>query len=175
MSEFVTSVPAQAAARVIVETARNEGLLNDAVAVAPELAETEKELFIKMFRAVDEHIRDGEDELSADEIGALFTFVFAKAAEVVTEMFNGKEHQLDLAGMFGGEIPLYADDSITAEFKNSQFPMRCAENYLDFIDKNSDALRGCQPWLLLFEALKWCFRISCHFAATVVEHHHRLS
>ena len=105
----------------------------------------------------------------------LFTFVFAKAAEAVTNMFNHKEQQFDLAGMFDGRIPLYADEAVTAEFKSSQFPFLCAQNYLDFTEAESDALAGCDPLLLLFEALKWCFRLSCHYAVTVVENHRKLS
>ena len=174
MDNFVTSVPAQAAARCVVETARDLGLLDGPMAVSKELAEAEKSLFVQMFQAVDRHLQQRGDTLTPDEVASLFTFVFAKAAEAVTDMFNHKEHVFDLTGMFDGRIPLYADDAVTAEFKTSEFPSRCAADYLDFTEKEAEALRGCPPWLLLFEALKWCFRIGCHCAVTVIEHHHRL-
>lgn len=175
MNDFVTSLPAQAAARCIINTAQSLGLLDAPVAVSNELAEAEKTLIVKMFKAMDEHIKTHGEELHPDEISSLFTFVFAKAAESVTNMFNHKEQQFDMLGMFDGRVPIYADDAITAEFKNSKFPFLCAQNYLDFTERESAMLTGCDPLLLLFEALKWCFRLSCHLAVTVVENHHRLS
>jgi hypothetical protein len=175
MNDFVTSLPAQAAARCIVNTANSIGLLDAPIAVSNELAEAEKMLIVKMFQKMDEHMKTHGEELSPDEISSLFTFVFAKAAEAVTNMFNHKEQQFDMAGMFDGRIPLYADDAVTAEFKSSQFPALCAKNYLDFTEDEADSLAGCDPLLLLFEALKWCFRLSCHFAVTVVENHNAIS
>lgn len=175
MNNFVTSVPAQAAARCIIETARQLGLLDAPVAVSDELAGAEKKLIVQMFQAMDKHMQTHGEELAPDEVSSLFTFVFAKAAEAVTNMFNHKEQTFDLTGMFDGRIPLYADDAITAEFKSSRFPELCAANYLEFTEVQADALAGCNPLLLLFEALKWCFRLSCHLAVTVVENHRKLS
>ncbi len=175
MNDFVTSLPAQAAAGCIIETARAQGLLDRPVAVSNELAEAEKMLFIRMFQKMDEHMKSCGEELHPDEVSSLFTFVFAKAAESVTNMFNHKEQNFDLAGMFDGRIPLYADDAVTAEFKSSKFPFLCAQNYLEFTENEAGALAGCDPLLLLFEALKWCFRLSCHLAVTVIENHHAIS
>ncbi|MBR2624867.1 MAG: hypothetical protein IKD23_00550 [Lentisphaeria bacterium] len=174
MNSFVTSIPAQAAARCIIETARSLHLLDQPVAVSNELAEAEKKLIVKMFQQMDEHIKSCGEELSPDEVSSLFTFVFAKAAEAVTNMFNHKEQTFDMQGMFDGRIPLYADDAVTAEFKSSQFPAMCTRNYLDFTTDKADELAGCDPLLLLFEALKWCFRLSCHLAVTIVENHNKL-
>ena len=153
MNNFVTSVQAQAAARCIIETARELELLNSPVAVSNELAEAEKKLIVQMIQKMDRHMKTHGEELSPDEISSLFTFVFAKAAEAVTNMFNHKEQQFDLLGMFDGRIPLYADDAITAEFKSSQFPALCAQNYLEFTENEAETLAGCDPLLLLFEAL----------------------
>ena len=47
---FSRSVAAQAAAMTVIETAKKDGLLSGPVATAPELAESEKELFLEMFR-----------------------------------------------------------------------------------------------------------------------------
>ena len=91
MNNFTTSMPAQAVARCIIETARSMHMLEHPIAVNNELAEAEKTLIIKMFGKMDEYLAKDRDELSADEITNLFTFVFAKAAECVTNMFNHKE------------------------------------------------------------------------------------
>ncbi|MBO5668646.1 MAG: hypothetical protein J6S43_05930 [Lentisphaeria bacterium] len=175
MNNFVTSVQAQAAARCIIETARELELLNSPVAVSNELAEAEKKLIVQMIQEMDRHMKTHGEALAPDEVSSLFTFVFAKAAEAVTNMFNHKEQLFDMTGMFDGRIPLYADDAVTAEFKTSQFPFLCASNYLNFTETQADALVGCDPLLLLCEALKWCFRLSCHLAVTIVENHRRLS
>ena len=172
MNNFVTSLPAQAVARCIIETARSMHMLEHPIAVSNELAEAEKTLIIKMFQKMDEFLKTHPDELSADEITNLFTFVFAKAAEAVTNMFNHKEQSFEMTGMFDGRIPLYADEAVTADFKTSQFPAMCAANYLKFTQDEADSLAGNDPLLLLFEALKWCFRLSCHHAVTIVELSH---
>ena len=106
------------------------------------------------------------------DYSSLFTFVFAKAAEAVTNMFNHKEQTFEMTGMFDGRVPLYADEAVTADFKTSQFPAMCAANYLKFTQDEADSLAGNDPLLLLFEALKWCFRLSCHHAVTIVELSH---
>ena len=108
MNDFITSMPAQAAARCIIETARSMHMLEHPIAVSNELAEAEKNLIIKMFQKMDEFLKTHPDELSADEITNLFTFVFAKAAEAVTNMFNHKEQSFEMTGMFDGRVPLYA-------------------------------------------------------------------
>ena len=168
-SNFITSLPAQAAARCIIDTAKALDLLTGPVTVSPQLADAEKTLFIKMLKAMDEHRKVHGDTLQPDEISSLFTFVFAKAAESVTNMFNHKTDAFELTGMFDGRIPVYADDSITNEFKNSPVPFSCAENYLQWVENDAQHLVGCDMTLLLFEALKWCFRLSCHYAMTIVE------
>ncbi len=168
---FITSLPAQAAARCMIDTARAAGILSGALSVSPRLADAEKALFIKMLAAVDERRKKHGDSLEADEVSSLFTFVFAKAAEFVTNMYNHKEDKIELTGMFDGRIPIYADDRITIEFKSSAFPFNCAENYLQWVENDSQYLIGCDMVLLLFEALKWCFRLSCHYAVAIVENH----
>jgi hypothetical protein len=168
-NDFITSLPAQAAARCIIDTAKSLELLNGPITVSPRLADAEKMLFIKMLKNMEEHRKTHGDTLHPDEISALFTFVFAKAAESVTNMFNNKEDAFELTGMFDGRVPIYADDSITAEFKSSPFPFNCAENYLQWVENDAPHLVNCDMLLLLFEALKWCFRLSCHYAMTIVE------
>ena len=169
MAEFVRSIAAQRAASIIVETARKAGLLEEAVAISPRLAEAEKGLIIKMLSSIHDRLeRNPDTELSADEVGSLFTIVFAKAAEAVTKMYNNQADKFELAGMLDGRIPIYADDNITSEFKSSDFPAECAANYLSWVQEEGTKLDS-DPVLLLFEALKWCFRLSCHYANTVVE------
>ncbi len=165
---FTTSLPAQAAARCIIATAKKLDLLDGPLNVAPELAEREKTLFLAMLNAMAARRRERGDELSADEVCSLFTFVFAKAAEAVTEMYNQQSGKVELAGMFDGQIPIYADDGITAEFKNSPFPSQCAQDYLQWVTDDAPHLADCDRTLLLFEALKWRFRSSCHLAVEIV-------
>ena len=167
--QFITSLPAQAAARCIIETARELELLDGPLTVAPELAEREKALFLAMFSAFEEHRKTHGEQLTEDEVASLFTYVFAKAAEAVTDLYNHQTGKVDFSGMFGGPVPVYADDRITAEFKESRFPATCARNYLQWVTDDGPYLAECDRTLLLFEALKWCFRLSCHFAVTIID------
>ena len=68
--------------------------------------------------------------------------------------------------MLTGQIPVYAEDNITEKFKASSFPSECAEKYLAWSEQYANS---ADPVLLLFEALKWCFRLSCSYAVSIVE------
>ena len=169
MSEFSRTLAAQGAAKCIVDCAAELGWLNTPVAVSPRLAEAEKDLIIKMITELRRRFGENNGELQSDEVSSLFTFVFAKAAEAVTNMYNRQPDNFELTGMLDGKIPIYADDRITGEFKKSMFPVNCASGYLAWSSENSALLAGNDPVLLLFESLKWCFRLSCHAAITIVD------
>ena len=169
MAEFSRSMAAQAAAKCVVETAVAHGLITGPVATSPRLAEAEKELIVKMLAEIRKHFGENSGELHPDEVCSLFTFVFGKAAEAVTNMYNNQPDKFELTGMLSGQIPVYAEDKITESFKSSQFPVMCAENYLSWFDAVSGQLQMADPVLLLFEALKWCFRLSCNYAISIVE------
>ena len=169
MAEFSRSLAAQAAAKCVVECAASCGLLTGAVATSPRLAEAEKELIIKMLAEIRNRFGENSGELHPDEVSSMFTFVFGKAAEAVTNMYNNQPDKFELNGMLTGQIPVYAEDEITEKFKNSGFPAACAENYLNWSESNSALIASTDPVLLLFEALKWCFRLSCNYAIEIVE------
>ena len=166
MAEFSRSLAAQAAAKCVVETAVAHGLISGPVAISPRLAEAEKELIIKMLAKIRKHYGENSGELHPDEVSSMFTFVFGKAAEAVTNMYNRQPDKFELTGMLSGQIPVYAEDKITEVFKSSPFPAACAENYLNV---SSQFTNSADPVLLLFEALKWCFRLSCGYAIAIVE------
>ena len=172
MAEFSRSLVAQCAAKCIVDTAVEHGIIDGAIAISPRLAEAEKELIIKMLRKIREDFGENSGTLESDEIASLFTFVFGKAAEAVTNMYNNQPDKFELTGMLGGQIPVYAEDAITEKFKTSAFPAACAENYLNWNDANSTLTAASDPVLLLFEALKWCFRLSCGYAVSIIEKNH---
>ena len=64
-----------------------------------------------------------------------------------------------------GKIPFYTDDDLTAYFKKLTFPADCAQTYWDWYHTDYQD-NGTDPILLLFEALKWTFRLGCHIAIT---------
>ncbi len=161
--EFTRSLTAQSVALAMIEAGKPH--LTKALVAAPELAEAEKELFVKMLGRLAERMRTGESTLSADEISSLFTFTGARAGEAVTNYFNGGTNEFDLMGMFDGKIPISADERMIGFFKKSRLASDCAQAYLDW--HASNPARGIDPVLPLFEALKWCFRLSCTAA---VEH-----
>ncbi len=171
MSEFSRSMTAQAAALAIVNAARKTDVLTGEIATAPVLADSEKELFLQMFRQLEEHKKRGNEELSSDEISSLFTFVFARAGEAVTNMVNGRPNEFSMLGMFDGKVPIYADDRITGMFKMSGWPLEAARAYWEWFEQEGAAVaqRGIDPALPLFESLKWMFRISAHLAIQKLE------
>ena len=162
---FTRSIAAQQAAQIIVGTARRGGFITGPVFTAPELAESEKALMIKILSAVaDKRKREG-DALSDDTVSSMFTFVFARAAEAVTNYANRRPDDFSMMGLFDGKAPLYADEQLTGYFKSLSFPGECAQNFWDWI--HSDIVpAGTDPLLALMESLKWCFRLSCHIAVT---------
>jgi len=167
--EFSRSVVAQTVALAMVETARKNESPKGPMVASPVLAEVEKELFIKMLTRLGERRKEGADGLSADEISSLFTFVGAKAAEAVTNLTNSQPNGFDLMGMLDGKIPIYADERLTGHFKKLTLASDCAQTYLDWHAANAAALLDYDPILPLFEALKWCFRLSCTAAVEKLE------
>ena len=166
MAEFSRSLAAQAAAKCVVDCAVSNGLISGPVATSPRLAEAEKELIIRMLSEIRSRFGENKGELHPDEVSSMFTFVFGKAAEAVTNMYNNQPDKFELTGMLTGQIPVYAEDSVTEKFKASSFPSECAEKYLAWSEQYANT---ADPVLLLFEALKWCFRLSCSYAVSIVE------
>ena len=171
---FSRSEAAQLFAQSAILAAKDAGWLDDGIMVDPAFAESEKSLMIAIMQELGRlglQKQSGLD-LSSEEISSMFTFVFGKAAEAVTNMYNNQPDKFELTGMLGGQIPVYAEDAITEKFKTSAFPAACAENYLNWNDANSTLTAASDPVLLLFEALKWCFRLSCGYAVSIVEKNH---
>lgn len=169
--EFSRSVVAQAAAMAMIGAARKTGCPQGAMVASPVLAEAEKELFLKMLERLGDRRKHGTEGLSADEVSSLFTFVYARAAEAATNLVNGRANNFDLAGMLDGKIPVYAEERLVGHFKKLTLASDCAQAYLDWHAANAadPALRDCDPVLPLFEALKWCFRLSCTAAVEKLE------
>ena len=93
---FSRSLAAQKAALCAVTAATELGLIDGAIAVDPRLAETEKTLMLKIMTAVSEKSSKSGSDLTADEISSMFTFVYARAAEAVTNLANNQENQFSL-------------------------------------------------------------------------------
>ena len=165
---FSRSLAAQQAAQIVIAAARKGEFINGPVFTAPELADSEKELMLKIFTAIaDKRNRDGE-AFSDEEISSMFTFVFARAAEAVTNFANSRPNEFSMMGLFDGKAPLYADEQITGYFKKLSFPGDCAQNFWDWIHSNI-VPEGTDPLLALMESLKWCFRLSCHIAVSYLQ------
>ncbi len=158
-------------AMAIISAASDGGYFDGELASIPELAEQEKELFVNMFNALRTHLtREKRSELTVDEISSMFSFVFARAAEMVTNYVNGKPDKLSMDGLFDGKIPLYADDTLVGFCKKSTWPQEAGRAFLE----RESAGEDIDPTLALFEALKWTCRISCHIIIRHMEKRHKL-
>ena len=163
---FSRSLAAQKSAICVIASAQELELIDGPIAVDERLAEAEKELMLKVMSAVKERKSDGV--LSADEISSMFTFVYARAAEAVTNLANNQPNNFDMMGLFDGKVPLCAEDILTGHFKKLDFPTVCARKFWKYYEEGLD---NSDPALALFESLKWCFRLSCHLAVRCLEEH----
>ena len=109
-NKFSRSLGAQHAAMVVIEAAKKGELIDGPVFTAPELAEAEKELILKILNAVAEKRRRDGDALDDETVSSMFTFVFARAAEAVTNYANSRPNEFSMMGLFDGKAPLYADE-----------------------------------------------------------------
>lgn len=168
---FSRSIISQAVALAMVGAARKCECIKGAMVASPLLAEAEKELFVKMLARLDDRRKNGSNTLSDEEIASLFTFVYAKAAEAVTNLVNNQPNHFELLGMLDGKVPLYADERLTGYFKKLDLATECAQAYVDWHTENAanEQLQAYDPMLPLFEALKWCFRLSCTAAVEKLE------
>ena len=156
---FTTSIPARKAAICIISAAKERGLIDGPLITAPELGEIEKRLFLKMFAALPGSDKINDCQLSPEQISSLFTFVFAKAAETTAQLYEGvQEVELDTDGMFSLSVPIAAGELLNNYSADLDFPSVCTERFFDLSAEEDFS----EPFYSLFEALKWCYRISFH-------------
>ena len=114
---------------------------------------------------MDEYLyRNSRNEFTLDEISGVFTFVFAKSAEAVTNYLNKADQKFEFWGIFDGKVPVYTDETLTGELKKSLIPNVMAQTFIDFIEENPDFQKNAK--LALFEALKWTWRLGQHFSVS---------
>ena len=156
---FTTSIPARKAAVCIINAAKERGLIDGPLITAPELGEIEKRLFLKMFAALPGSDKISDCQLSPEQISSLFTFVFAKAAETTAQLYEGvQEVELDTDGMFSLSVPIAAGELLNSYSADLDFPAVCTERFFELSEEEDFS----EPFYSLFEALKWCYRISFH-------------
>lgn len=153
-------------AKQLIKTAKEYEFIDDTgLALIEVLAEVEREFFIELLKKTDEYLaRTKRNELELEEVSSLFTFVFAKSAEAVTNYINKSEQKFDFLGSFDGKIPVYVDETLMGELKKSLIPSVMASSFLDFQKDNAEL--NIDPKLALFESLKWTWRIGQHFSVT---------
>lgn len=158
-SVFTTSIPARRAAICIISAAKERGYIDGPLITAPELGEIEKRLFLKMFAALPGSDKITDCALSSEQMSALFTFVFAKAAETAAQLYEGVDDvELSTDGMFSLSVPIAAGELLNNYSADLDFPSVCMEHFLELSQEEDFS----EPFYSLFEALKWCYRISFH-------------
>ncbi len=170
-STFHRSQSAQLAAQCVISAAQSCGVIDGAISVSPEFAEAEKQLMLQLLVEIKAHLDAGGQEISAAEVASLFNFVFAKAAEAVTNFANHREQKFELLGLWDGKAPIAAEELLIGAFKQSDFARCAAQNFWDYLG-SAEAPAPDEAMLSCAEALKWCFRLGCHYAVAVLEAHH---
>ena len=94
--------------RTLIAKAREQEFIDDTEFLMIEaLADVEKKFFMDLMIKTDEYLyRNNKQDLSLDEISGIFTFVFAKSAEAVTNYLNKSEQKFEFWGIFDGKVPL---------------------------------------------------------------------
>ena len=154
-------------AQTVIAAARQAGYLleDEAMQSAPELAELERPLFVKMFQAFREHLQKvNRMELTADEIASMFNFAVGKGAEMAYNFMSDQKQDCNVNGLFDPRMSLYVDDRLMNFLKAEPVAARLGGAFVDFQAENPDI----DPVLALFEALKWVMRISEHLTIKLV-------
>lgn len=167
---FTTSLSARKAAAVIVTAARERGYIDGALNTAPELGDIEKKLFLKMLTNLPASGKVEECSLTGIQMSALFTFVFAKAAETAAQIYEGVDNiDLEVEGMLSASVPIAAGELLNTYGAELDFPDVCMARFIELSQEPDFE----EPFLSLFEALKWCFRISFHIFWEYLEQQHQ--
>lgn len=150
-------------AGVIIAEGQDKDYLDGPIAVIPELAEIEKELFMMIARSVKDFLAENhKTELSAEEIQSMFIFVYAKAAEIVCNWHQGRNIEISLEGLFSGKIPVAVEENILEELKEHPLADDMFAAFADWNIKKT-AQTEVHPLLPLLEALKWTYRTASSF------------
>ena len=155
-------------AHCIVSAARAAGYLaeGEPMQSAPELAELEKPLFIKMFQAFKDHLQAaGRMELTSDEIASMFNFAVGKGAEMAYNFMSNQKQDCNVVGLFDSRISLYVDDRLMNFLKAEPIASKLGGAYVDFAGDSNNV----DPVLGLFEALKWTIRITEHLTLKLIQ------
>ena len=150
-------------ARKMVETARRHRFLPEQLAVVPELAESEKALMLLLAGRIKEYATVRKHaSLDQDEIQSLFIFVYARAAEAVTDWLGGKPFMPKVEGMFNGRTPFELEEALIDYIKARPLGDCMYGAFADWCDRNPNFCQDndVHPVLPLLEALKWTFRIA---------------
>ena len=165
-----------AIAQCIINAARQRQYLNGQLAVIPELAELEKNLFVMMSGRIGEYssIRK-TPALDQDEIHSLFVFVQAKAAEAVSCWRCNQEFNMDSRGMFDGNVPLQVDPELIKSLKRLPLADDMYDAFANWSADNPDFCteHNLHPVLPLLEALKWTFRVGAGMCIEYFERRQR--
>lgn len=146
----------------IVGVAKEKGYIKGALAVLPEILENEKLFLAFTAKAIGEYVKSRErEELETREIYNLFIFVYAKAAETVSDWKMGNRFSVRPAGMFSEKVPFEVIPEL-GEFYKEQNAVddffKAFEDWL--IRRPGESRREYHPLLPLLEAVKWIYRIA---------------
>ncbi len=163
-------------AEVIISAAQEHEFLRDSMGFIPEIFESEKDLI----SAISEKMREytelkNSEELSEDDLLSMFSFVYAKGAEVVSKWRCKQQFDFKVEGLFSGSHELYADGDLLRVMKSipvaetlfsafsewhNDHPTFCAENDI-------------HPIMPILEALRWSYRVAVNMASEFFERQYK--
>lgn len=147
-------------ARAMTDAARVAGFFDNTLEVIPEICETEKRFFIAL---IFELKRLEKDELSQDEIYAIFNFISAASGSAVSSWHANIKVEFNFDDILNAEAGISADEAVIMELRRSEVAQIMADAFLGIGEKDITEITA-DPMLALLEALKWNWRITAHLS-----------
>ena len=159
-------------AEVIISTAQENEFLRDSLGFVPEIFESEKMLITTISSKMREYTEmKGSEELSEDDLLSMFSFVYAKGAEVVSKWRCNQEFDFNVKGLFSGSHELYADGDLLRVMKSIPVAETLFTAFSEWYNDNPTfcAENDVHPIMPILEALRWTYRVSVNMAIEFFE------
>ena len=159
-------------AEAIVSAAQEHDFLRDSLGFVPEIFESEKILITAISGKMREYTEmKGNEILSEDDLLSMFSFVYAKGAEVVSKWRCNQEFDFDVKGLFSGSHELYADGDLLRVMKSIPVAETLFTAFSEWYNDNPTFCgeNNVHPIMPILEALRWTYRVSVNMAIEFFE------
>ncbi len=159
-------------AEVIISAAQEHEFIRDSMGFIPEIFESEKDLITAISGKMREYIElKNSEELSEDDLLSMFSFVYAKGAEVVSKWRCNQEFDFNVQGLFSGNHELYADGDLLRAMKSIPVAEKLFSAFSEWYNDHPTFCgeHDIHPIMPILEALRWTYRVAVNMATEFFE------